>query len=258
MDAPEMTDAPLVSVVTPAFKAERFIAETVASVQAQTMGNWEMLAVDDRSPDGTWQVLQALARDEPRLRPFRNPSNLGPAGSRNVALENARGRFVAFLDSDDLWLPDKLERQLAFMRETGAALTYGAFRRIDETGRRVGRLIEVPERITYAQLLGNTCIATLTVVVDRERAGDFRMPDVGYDDFAAWLSILRRDGRPARGLNEDLARYRVVGGSVSSRPRRSAAWVWDIYRNVEGLGLLRSGWHLANYGYRAWRKRRDF
>jgi teichuronic acid biosynthesis glycosyltransferase TuaG len=94
-------------------------------------------------------------------------------------------------------------------------------------------------------------------MVDRQKTGDFRMPDTGYDDFAAWLSILKRTA-PARGLNDDLARYRVVGGSISSRPKRSAAWVWRIYRESEGLGFLRSVWHLANYGLRAWAKRLEF
>lgn len=248
---------PLVSVVTPAYRAARFLPETIASVQAQSVGEWEMLVVDDVSPDETWDVLEGIATRDPRVRPLRNRRNLGPAGSRNTALAEARGRYVAFLDADDLWLPTKLERQLAFMAENHTALSYTAFRRISDDGQRVGRLIEVPPEMTRSRLRRNTCIATLTAMVDRERTGPIRMPDFGYDDLALWLSLLC-DGAVAWGLNEDLARYRVVGGSISSRPRRSARWVWEIYRKQEGLGLLGSAWCLAHYGARAWLKRRRF
>ncbi|MGY4480936.1 hypothetical protein ACVWWR_000127 [Bradyrhizobium sp. LM3.2] len=151
----------------------------------------------------------------------------------------------------------KLERQLAFAREKRAALSYTAFRRIDESNTMSGRLIEVPASLTYGQLLENTAIATLTALVDREIAGPILMKNEGYDDFCLWLSILKR-GHTAYGLNEDLARYRVRGSSVSSRPARSAKWVWQIYRNVEQLSLIRSAWCFAHWSARAWLKRREF
>lgn len=245
----------LVSIVTPAFEAERFIAETIASVQTQSFGDWELLVVDDASRDRTADVVTALASADPRIRLLRQARNGGPARARNRALAEARGRYVAFLDSDDLWLPEKLERQLALMRQSGCAVCFTAFRRMSADGGRIGRLIPVPERITYRQLLANTAIAMLTAVVDRQQAGEIRMTEAGYDDYILWLSLLRR-GLTARGLNEDLARYRVVGGSVSSRPLRSAGWVWRIYREQEKLPLPAASWYLANYGLRALLKRR--
>jgi teichuronic acid biosynthesis glycosyltransferase TuaG len=172
-------------------------------------------------------------------------------------LDQASGRFVAFLDSDDLWLPQKLERQLPFMQYNKAALSYTSFRRMSEDGQVVGKVRPIPRSLTYDQLLKNTAIATLTAVVDREISGPIAMTNEGYDDFCLWLSILKR-GHVAHGLQEDLARYRVRGGSVSSKPLRSARWVWNIYRNVENLSALRSVWSLAHFGARAWLKRREF
>lgn len=249
--------APLVSIITPAHNAERFIGETIRSVQAQTMGDWEMLVADDASPDGTRALVEQMAREDPRIRLVALSQNGGPARARNAALAQARGRYVAFLDSDDLWLPAKLERQLAFMREGDYAVSYTAFRRISVDGGRTGRLIQVPKSLSYRQLLKNTAIATLTCVADRQTTGPFEMTDAGYDDYILWLELLRR-GFVAHGLQEDLARYRVVGGSISSKPQRSAAWTWNIYRNIEGLDLVSAAWCMGHYGLRAIAKRLRF
>jgi teichuronic acid biosynthesis glycosyltransferase TuaG len=248
---------PLVSIITPSWNVERFIEETVRSVQVQTLADWELLISDDCSTDRTPQLIEAIAERDPRVKLIRQPKNGGPALARQASIDSAQGRFLAFLDSDDLWLPKKLERQVAFSREKRAALSYTAFRRIDEAGLSTGRLIAAPPSLTYGQLLKNTSIATLTALVDREIAGPVGMKNEGYDDFCLWLSILK-PGRTAYGLNEDLARYRVRGSSVSSRPLRSAKWVWHIYRNVEHLPLLKSASCFAHWGARAWLKRRQF
>lgn len=251
------TDTPLVSIITPAHNVARFVGDTIRSVQAQSFGNWEILVADDCSTDETCAIVQDLAAADPRVMLIRQDRNGGPAVARNAALDRARGRYVCFLDSDDLWLPTKLERQLTVMRETGCAISYTAFRRISDDGTRIGRVIEVPESLTYRQLLKRTAIANSTTMVDREQTGPLRLIDAGYDDYILWLSLLRR-GFEARGLNEDLVRYRVVGGSISSRPLRSAGWVWRIYRAQEGLGLLRAAWYLAHYGARAYLKRLSY
>ena len=248
---------PLVSIITPSWNVERFIDETVRSVQSQTMGDWELLIADDCSTDRTPDLIEAIADRDGRVKLIRQKRNGGPALARQAAIERAQGRFLAFLDSDDLWLPQKLERQIAFAQEKRAALSYTAFRRINEAGTETGRLIEVPASLSYEQLLKNTSIATLTALVDREVAGDIAMKDEPYDDFCLWLSILKR-GHIAHGLNEDLARYRVRGSSVSSRRLRSAGWVWHIYRNVEQLPLLKSALCFAHWSSRAWLKRRQF
>ena len=244
-----------VSVVTPAWGAARFIGDTIRSVQAQKHADWEMFVVDDCSPDDTAAVVESFAAADPRVRLIRQPKNSGPAAARNAAIEAATGRYLAFLDSDDLWLPGKLEAQLAFMRERRAALSFTEFRRTLEDGSQPGKRVGVPDTLSYRQLLCNTAIATSTVVVDRPLAGEFRMKTTYYDDFAAWLEILRR-GHLAHGLREDLMRYRVVGHSVSRDKSRSAAMVWKTYREIEHLGVLDSAWCFANYAARGWIKYR--
>jgi teichuronic acid biosynthesis glycosyltransferase TuaG len=240
-----------------AHDAEAFIAETIASVQAQTLGDWELLVADDASSDRTTAIVAAAAAEDPRIRLIRLEPNGGVARARNEALAAAQGRFIAFLDSDDLWLPQKLERQVAFMQRQDAAVSYTGYRRIDETGRRIGRLISAPPRLGYRELLQNTAIATLTGMVDTAKTGPICMAEARRDDYILWLSLLRR-GFVAHGLQLDLARYRVVRGSLSSKPMRSAAWVWEVYRKVENLGRLQAAWCMLHYSVRAMLKRLVF
>lgn len=257
---PDMTntyDQDLVSIITPAFNAESYVEATIASVQAQSHDNWEMLIVDDCSSDNTVEVVEQAAVLDPRVRLIRQPKNGGPASARNSALEAATGRWIAFLDSDDLWLPQKLESQLAFQRRHSAKVTFTAFRRITADGLATGRLINIPERVGYRQLLGNTVIATSTVVVDREMSGEFRMKAMYYDDFGCWLDLLR-GGDIALGLQADLMRYRVVSQSVSRNKKNSARQVWLTYRTVEGIGLLRAAWYFVNYAVNGYLKYRRF
>lgn len=247
----------LVSIVTPAYRAARFIGETIRSVQAQTYRDFEMLVVDDCSPDETAAIVESFTATDPRIRLLRQPANGGPAAARNRALSEARGRWIAFLDSDDAWLPAKLERQLAFHRARDAKISFTEFRRVDADGSHIGRLIRVRDWLDYDRLLCDTGIATSTVIVDRAKTGRFAMKKTYYDDYACWLELLRSGGR-AVGLHEDLMRYRVLGGSVSRNKLKSARHVWCTYREVERLGLLRSAWSFVNYAGRAVLKYRRF
>lgn len=247
--------SPLVSIITPAYRAAAVIGPTIESVLGQTFRDLEMLVVDDCSPDETVPVLERYAGADTRLRCLRHVENRGPGAARNTALAAATGRFVAFLDSDDVWLPQKLERQIAFMRERSAAVSYTQFRRINEAGEIVSRIIEVPARMDYEALLRNTAMTTSTVVIDRERTGPFFMPPAFYDDYACWLSLLRR-GHTAHGLQEDLVRYRVLAQSWSRNKLRSAREVWRVYRETERLGRTRSAWVFAHYAFNAMRKYR--
>ena len=247
----------LVSIVTLAFNAARFVTETIASVRAQTHADWEMLVVDDCSCDDTAATVESVAAIDARVRLIRHTSNGGPARARQTAIDAAGGRYIAFLDSDDLWLPEKLERQLAFQTERRAALTFTEFRRIDADAAKTGRLIRVPDQLRYQDLLCNTAIATSTVIVDRELAGPLRMAQTYYDDFALWLDILRR-GFVAHGLAADLMRYRVLGKSVSRNKVRSARMVWRVYRDVERLSTSAAAWCFARYAVNATLKYRAF
>jgi teichuronic acid biosynthesis glycosyltransferase TuaG len=246
-----------VSIITPAYRAADFVGQTIQSAQSQDYVQWEMLIVDDCSPDETCARVEALAAKDPRVRLIRQQANAGPAVARNVALEHAQGRYIAFLDSDDLWLPGKLSTQLRFMQERQAALSYTEFRRITQDGATIGRRVPVPASLTYNDLLCNTAIVTSTVVIDRSKTGFVAMPNAPYDDYALWLSLLR-SGHLAHGLKADLLRYRVVSGSVSRSKGVSAQRVWRTYRDIESLGVIRSAWSFANYAVRGWLKYRKF
>lgn len=253
----ENSDRVTVSIVTPAYKAAGFIESTIQSVQEQHYPHWEMLVVDDCSPDDTCERVAALSAVDSRIRLLSQTANQGPAAARNVALSHAIGRYIAFLDSDDLWLPEKLSTQLQFMEQQQAAISYTEFRRISQDGLMTGRRITVPRALTYHGLLCNTAILTSSVVIDRQGTGHFTMPDAPYDDYALWLSLLR-SGHVAYGLKRDLVRYRVVANSVSRSKPMSAARVWRTYRHIESLSLLRSAWCFTNYAVRGWLKYRTF
>lgn len=257
-----MSDHPLVnphlvSIITPAYKAVAVIAQTIASVQSQTYTDWELLIADDCSPDDTRDVIARHCARDSRIHMLALKKNGGPAAARNAALARARGRWIAFLDSDDLWLPHKLEHCIALAEREKAALVFTGFRRISADGTQTGRYIGVPRTIHYAQLLGNTVIATSTVLIDRSQTGDLQMQPVYYDDFVCWLDLLKR-GLVARGLDEDLMRYRVAAQSVSRDKKNSALQVWKIYREIEKLGRVAAGWHFAQYALRGWIKYRRF
>lgn len=250
-------DDKLVSIIVPAYKAASHIGHTIESVLAQTYRHWEMLIADDCSPDDTREVIAQWAQRDPRIQLIALERNGGPAAARNAGLQRARGRWIAFLDSDDMWLPEKLERSLAHAQHNRAALVYTGFRRISHDESRVGKRIHVPRALTYRYLLGHTAIATSTVLIDRSIAGEVRMQRVYYDDFVCWLSILKR-GHVAHGLDEDLMRYRVLAKSVSRNKGRSAREVWKTYRDVERLNPVASAWYFSRYAFNALRKYRSF
>ncbi len=245
-----------VSIITPAYMAAAFVGEAIRSVQAQDMTDWEMLIVDDGSPDNTAAVVVGYAAADSRVKLIRQP-NSGPALARQAALHAASGRYIAFLDSDDYWLPGKLARQLDFMTRQQAAVSFTRFRRINHDGSRSGHLIAIPDRLDYRGLLCNTAMATSSVIVDRQLSGPFVMTNTYYDDYVLWLDLLKR-GHIAHGLGEDLMRYRVVSQSVSRNKGKSARMVWRIYRDVEQMSRLRAAWCFAHYAINAWRKYRDF
>jgi len=246
---------PVISVITPVYNAERFIAETIESVRSQTFTNWELILVDDASTDKSSEILQKYRQMDSRIRSVRLPSNQGAARARNRALKEARGRFLAFLDSDDLWTPEKLERQLDFMHQNGYAFTYTAYTMIDITGQDEGMIVSVPGHMNYYDLLKNTTIGCLTVMIDSCQTGNFTMPDVrAGQDTAAWLQLLRK-GITAYGLNEPLAKYRQVPGSISSNKWNAVKRTWNTYRNLEKLSLPAAAYYMAHYVANAIKRR---
>lgn len=239
----------LVSIITPAYRCAGVVDETIKSVIAQTYPNWEMLIAEDCSPDTTREVVERWTRVDQRIKLIKLDRNGGPALARNAALERAEGRWIAFLDSDDLWLPQKLEQCLEFARKRDAAFVFTGFRRIPSAGGEPGRYIGVPATLSYRQLLGNTAIATSTVMLDTARTGRIRMRKTYYDDFDCWLQILKK-GITAHGLDADLMRYRMMEKSVSRNKGKSALKVWRAYRDLEELSMPLSVWYFTQYAVR--------
>lgn len=248
---------PTLSIITPAYNAAATLPETARAVMAQSFTDWEWLIADDASSDVTLQILNTLAKQDARIKPIILEKNGGPAMARRSALGKARGDFIAFLDADDVWLPQKLEKQLAFMAKKNAALSYTAFRRISDDGALTGRFVRVPEKLTYNQLLQNTAIVCSSAMINRAITGPFEIKNNAYDDFTTWLDILKR-GHVAYGLNDDLVRYRLRNQSDSSDKIKGIGRVWHIYRNVENLPLLKSLYSLMGYGWNAALKRIGF
>ncbi|ARP96983.1 glycosyltransferase family 2 protein [Bordetella genomosp. 13] len=248
---------PVVSVVMPAHNARPYIGAAIDSVQAQTFGEWELIVIDDASTDGTADLVHTYAARDARIRLARNATNVGVAATRNKALEMARGRYVAFLDSDDLWMPDKLRAQVAFLDGTQGWVSYGDYRRIDENGATIGH-VRAPARIDYPAMLRSNFIGNLTGIYRRDSLSDLRFTAIGHEDYVFWLDAVRRAGSAAATpADGPLAAYRVAAGSVSGNKLRALRWQWAIYRQHLGLPLPRSVWLFANYVFNAVAKRRQ-
>lgn len=236
---------PAVSVVTPVWNAAATLAATVASVQAQTFPDWEMLLVDDGSTDGSRALAERLAAADPRLRVLAQEENTGAAAARNRAIRAARGRFIAFLDADDLWRPEKLARQVPVL-QAGHPLVFAAYRRVAADGRPLG-IVRPPARVSRADLLKGNAIGCLTAVYDSATLGKVEMPPIARrQDYGLWLELLRRTPY-AHGLPEVLADYRVRPGSLSGDKLAAARATWALYREVERLPRLRAAWCFAHY-----------
>lgn len=246
-----------ISVIMPAFNLAPYLETSARSVLAQTWSNLELLIIDDCSSDDTGMVAQRLAEEDHRVRVLKTPRNLGGAGARNLGIAEARAPYVAFLDGDDLWAPEKLARQREHMSATGATLSYTAVQKIDAGGRRIGQVQTVPDGIGYEQLLGNPIIGCSTVLLNHAALGHPLMPEIRKrQDFAFWLKLLR-EGAVARGVNEPLTLYRVRPGSLSANKLNAALYTWRVYREHEKLSLLRTLPKFISYAWRGYRKARN-
>ncbi|MCM3585251.1 glycosyltransferase family 2 protein [Mesobacillus maritimus] len=246
---------PLVSIITPCFNAGPYIDRTIESVMSQTFQNWEMVIVDDCSTDDTRERVKSHAAKDGRIHLLELEENSGAAVARNHALDFATGRFVAFLDSDDCWKPEKLEKQLQFMQENGYAFTFTAYELMSHEGKRLNKIVAAPAKIQYHDLLKNTIIGCLTVMVDRQQTGSFQMPNIRTrQDLATWLLLLKK-GFTAYGLNEELAEYRTGNPSISKNKWKALKMNWFVYRKVEKLNLVKAFWCFSHYAVHAVAKR---
>lgn len=240
----------LVSIITPCYNSEKFIAQTIESVLSQTYSNWEMLIVDDCSRDGSAEIIKGFCKRDSRIKYYRTEYSSGtPTLPRNIAIKEAKGRFISFLDSDDVWLPTKLEEELPLFYKTEVAIVYSNYEKIAADGKRNQRIIVAPSEVTYHKLLKENVIGCLTAVYDVQKIGKVFFQKVGHEDFVMWLSILRK-GFIAQNTNTVTALYRVNEVSVSSNKLRAFRWTWNIYRKIENLSFFYSSFCFLNYAIR--------
>lgn len=235
----------LVSVITPTYNCGRFIAETIEAVQAQTYENWEMCIVDDCSTDDTKAVVEGYMAGDSRIKYYCLPENSGAAVARTKAMELAQGEYMAFCDSDDLWLPEKLERQLAFMAQTGYAFTCTAYEQIDEEGNSLNRVIKTVDKTDYNRLLLDCPVGNSTVMYNVGVMGKFQVPNIRKrNDDALWLTMLKKE-KYIRGMPDMLMRYRIRRNSISSNKLKVIKYHWILYRDIEHLSVFRSVFHIC-------------
>lgn len=237
---------PLVSIITPLFNAEKYIEKTVLSIIEQSYTNWELLIVDDCSRDSSYKVVQKISEKDKRIKIIKLKENLGAAVARNTGIENANGRFIAFLDSDDTWHPKKLEKQIKFMLDNQYYFTYTGYHKVDENGIFI-KSTKIPKIINYNKLLKTNYIGCLTAIYDSEKLGKIYFPLIRKrQDYALWLKILKMIPY-AYGLQEDLANYTVRSGSISANKINVAKYNWMVYRKVEKLSLMHAIYCFINY-----------
>lgn len=245
----------LISIITPVYNAEEFIVQTIESVQAQTYNDWELLLIDDCSTDSSAELIRSFTDNDNRIRYVKLNKNSGAAVTRNTGLAMAKGRYIAFLDSDDIWKAQKLEKQMELIKEKDIGFVFTSYRYIMQDGSPMSKVARAPEKIDYNGLLKNTIIGCSTVLIDKKIIGDFRMANVRRgQDTATWLQLLKKTDY-AYGIYDDLVWYRVVSGSLSDNKFTAIKRTWNTYRNVEHLSLPKAMYVFVFYAYNAVKKR---
>lgn len=240
-----MSNSPKVSIIVPVFNAEKYIRNSIKQVLLQTYTNWELILVDDCSTDNSKKIIEEFLADE-RIRLFVQKKNQRAAIARNRGIDESTGKYIAYLDADDIWMEDKLEKQVRFMEEKQCSFSYTEYEFGDEDANGLGKIVKIKDVLTYNKALPRTIIFTSTVMLDVEALGKelIKMPDVPSEDTASWWKILK-SGNNAYGLKEVLTIYRRPSVSLSSN-KKVALWrIWNLYRNVEHLGILRSSFNFV-------------
>ena len=244
----------LVSIITPCYNSEKFLDECISSVLNQTYQNWEMLIVDDNSSDNSSILINSYSKKDERIKPLYLNDNIGAAMARNKAISKAKGKYLAFLDSDDVWLPKKLEVQTNFMKKNNCSFVFSSYSVISDDEKPT-YTISVPEKITYKRYLKNTIIGCLTVMLDKEKFKKIEMPNLrSSHDMALWLNLLKQE-KYAYGIEQNLAIYREHKSSNTSNKFRAIYDVWNVYRKHEKLNLFYSIYNFVFYAINAFIKR---
>ena len=239
----------LVSIITPSYNCAKYIGDTIESVIAQTYTNWELLITDDCSTDDSLDVIHSYMEKDNRIKCFKMSHNSGAAMARNESMRNADGQYMAFLDSDDVWLTTKLEKQVSFMQDNGYAFTCTSYSQIGAGGLSLERTIHALEKVDYNRLLLDCPVGNSTVMYSVEAMGKFEVPNIRKrNDDALWLKMLRKE-QYIWGLDDVLVNYRIRPNSISVNKFSLVKYHWKLYRDIEHLSVFRSIFHICYWGY---------
>lgn len=245
---------PIVSIVVPVYNAREYIADTIQSVENQTYLDWELLLVDDGSTDGTREYLQTLTNI--KMHVIFLPENKGVANARNRGIADAEGKYITFLDADDLWKKEKVKTQINFMESQHINFSFTNYEFGDEKAKGTGHIVKAPKIISYKQALKNTTIFTSTVMLNVDRLGKdmVKMPEIKSEDTATWWKILRL-GIPGYGIQENLVTYRRPIKSLSSNKMQAINRIWNLYRKQEKIGLFKSSCYFICWAFHSLKRR---
>lgn len=235
----------LVSIITPSYNSANFINKTIDSVLSQTYQNWEMIIIDDHSADNSLEIIEKYIKQDQRIKLFSLKQNSGAAIARTKAMQLANGKYIAFLDSDDLWYPNKLEKQLEFMNKRNHAFSCTAYEQIDEKGKSLNRIVQTKQKINYNRLLLDCPVGNSTVMYDVSTMGKFEVPNIRKrNDDALWLKMLRKE-KYIWGIPDILTQYRIRPNSISVNKFSLIKYHWHLYRKIEHLNIFRSVFHIG-------------
>lgn len=242
-----LSENPLISIITPCYNAEAYLSETIKSVLAQTYKNWEMIIVDDCSIDKSTSIIKEFAQKDNRIKLFQTSKKSGsPSLPRNIGIENAKGKYIAFLDADDLWLPNKVGLQLKWMEENNSDLSYSFYEKVNYLGERNERLVKTRKKSTFKSLLKSNSIPCLTSMISRTAIGDTRFKQIPQEDFCFWLDILKK-GYTAHNICELTALYREARTSRSANKLDMFKGYWNVIRNHQHIGIFHSCYCMIIY-----------
>ncbi|WP_336066715.1 glycosyltransferase family 2 protein [Mesoflavibacter sp. CH_XMU1404-2] len=232
---------PLVSIITPMYNSEKFILKTINSVVNQTYSNWELLLIDDGSTDNTIQIVEGFKQKYTNIKLLQNQTNLGASKSRNKGILEAKGDYIAFLDADDLWKPNKLDLQIQFMQTHNCYVSFSSYEQIDESGKPLYKLVQALPKLTYNKYLKTNYIGNLTGMYNAKTLGKITSPDLRKrQDWLLWLAAIKKSGKPALGMQESLAYYRVRDNSISSNKIEMLKYNYLVYKKGLGFSTIKS------------------
>lgn len=243
----------LVSVIMPMYNSQKYIEESVKSVMMQTYSNWELIIVDDCSIDLGCNIIENIQKKDERIKLIKLEKNLGPANARNVAINNAKGRFIAFLDSDDIWRNNKLEVQINYMISREIAVSFTSYE-ILFMDRKEIRSFSVPDKISYNDLFFKNYMSCDTVIIDKKYLKNFKFYNFDrHEDYLTWLKLLK-ESKVAYGINQNLATYRVSKGSRSSSKFKNVIPLFNIFFKEEKLNFIKSLYYTARFSINSIKK----